>query len=284
MVKLEEKYINDLSITILGKEENEKYLLFIHGGPGLNAQSLIQYILKYDLYNELDANIIFYDQRACGKSKKGNCENSYKQQIEDLNDVIIYCLNEYNISAVIGHSYGAKLLNDFSEKYQVSIAQVLMATANDIDIPRQNNIKLDLDYLRETDTEKHDAISNKIANLSLWEISKLLEETFTQNPNRIERYWNNKEAKSNYLNISKDSGFPINNEVFINLRSELYNSKHKEIILNKPNTFHFIGHHDYIMNGKSFKKSNKRIIFNNSAHYPHIEEPEYFCEVVNEII
>lgn len=45
------------------------------------------------------------------------------------------------------------------------------------------------------------------------------------------------------------------------------------------------GFHDFIMDGHmaAFSNDLDKTIFYQSAHYPHIEENERFCQVVNEV-
>lgn len=284
MNKLEEFFIEEIYVSILGKKENKKHVLFIHGGPGLNSQSLCNYLLASQSLNNLDANIVFYDQRGCGKSSIGKVKNNYEQQIIDLEMVVKHLPKFIKLAGIIGHSYGAKLLSDFQKNAKLQIPLIFLSTAKNIDVPRQNNIKLDLEYLRESDPKKHEEIVNKLDRLSLWDISLFLASTFSNNPHRMQRYWYNEKAMTDYLEISKNGQYPMNNEVFESLRAELYNSKNKDVLIDGLNSYLLIGLHDYIMEGSKVLANDKTVIFENSSHYPHLEEAEKFCKVVNEII
>lgn len=282
MKLLSAQYIDDLFVTILGKESNEKSILFVHGGPGLNSQPVISYILKNEIFNSLNANIIFYDQRGCGKSKLGTGSNNYNRQILDLGSIINEVTSRFNLKAIIGHSYGAKLLSDYNQNNPLDLALIYMATAKNIDTPRKNNIKLDLDFLSRTDQGAYKEIQSSIGSLSLWETTELLAPTFHKNADRPLRYWSNHDVMKVYQDNSKELGFPMNNSVFVDLREELYNSQNKEISIDTG--YHFIGGNDYVMGGSDFKASDKTVLFKESAHYPHLEEPIKFCKEINEII
>jgi len=66
------------------------YVLFIHGGPGFNC-GIIEYLIENNqLFNLLNYNIILYDQRNCGKSKKTSRVVLHQDNIDDLQRIITY--------------------------------------------------------------------------------------------------------------------------------------------------------------------------------------------------
>lgn len=284
MKRIEEFYINDLFVSVFGNQKNVKNILFIHGGPGLNSQPITKYLEEIDGYNSLDANIIFYDQRGCGKSTGSTDNNNYSKQIEDLLHVIKELKSTKELSAIIGHSYGAKLVNDFLKTNPLDIPVILMSTSNTIDTPREKNILLDLEYLKEVDYDEFQRISALSKRAPLWEVTDSLADVFNSNPNRIKRYWHNQQIMKKYLETVSRCDYKINSSVFVGIREELYNSYNRKLNLFNEGIYHFIGAHDYIMEGEKYIDSNKSIVFQHSAHYPHLEEPEIFCKALNEII
>ncbi|HHY0823075.1 TPA: alpha/beta fold hydrolase, partial [Legionella anisa] len=131
------------------KSSNLPYALFIHGGPGLNCGTIEYLIEHHNLFNSLQCNIILYDQRNCGKSNKIKKLVLQQDNINDLQKIILYLDDHFNLNihALIGHSYGAKLLFDYYKNYESTIPGVFVSTAQSILTPRLNNLMLDLSYL-----------------------------------------------------------------------------------------------------------------------------------------
>ena len=287
MKLLHEKYINDLYLCKLGSNQKKESILFIHGGPGLNAQSLISYTLTENLFESLNYNIIFYDQRNCGKSRQTIKPSTYEKQINDLSDILKDLETSENITCIIGHSYGAKLLADYAQKENPKQKLIFLATARDILTPRLNNIKLDLDFLKEEMPELYIESLKEMADSTVWEVSEKLAPYFFKNSKRVNRYWQNKEIQKKYISHSADSKYKINNEVFQSLREELYNGENLSLNLDKltPEQYIvFIGYNDFIMSGHLSLNDSSTRIFYESAHYPHLEENEKLCRGINEFI
>lgn len=286
MKKIAEFYIEDLNVNIIGSNSNEDHLLFIHGGPGLNNQSLIDYSLEYNLFNDLNYNIIFYDQRACGKSKNSSKTNNYKTQIDDLQNIYQNLNSQFKVKGIIGQSYGANLLYDFQLQYNISTNLFFLSMASNINTPRLNNIKLDLEFLKESDVILYEQVLSDFSKKSVWEISEDLANIFHKNTIRPNRYWHNQDAQKAYTEISEKNPYKINSDIFTSLRKELYQGNINEMDLNnvKCNWRSLIGYHDYIMNGHLIQKNSNNYIFYKSAHYPHIEENSLFCKVINDAV
>lgn len=106
---------SSLYIAAFTKSSHLPYILFIHGGPGLNSGILEELILNEGLFDSLTFNLILYDQQGCGRSKKINNPVLHNDNINDLEEVykILTDQANYNIAAIAGHSYGAKLLFDY---------------------------------------------------------------------------------------------------------------------------------------------------------------------------
>lgn len=135
-----------ISISRLIKNPALPYLLFVNGGPGMSSAVIETLITQHYLFEQLNYNIICYDQRNTGRSLTGRENITHQDNIEDLKYIIDFILLEQSIDlqGIIAHSYGAKLAVDAYKKYQLSIPAIFLSMADSILTPRINNLMLDL--------------------------------------------------------------------------------------------------------------------------------------------
>lgn len=276
------------------KNKSLPYVIFIHGGPGFNC-GILEFLLEHhNLFYHFNHNIILYDQRNCGRSKKTNGSILHSHNVVDLHHIILYLteLQKLKINGLIGHSYGAKLLFDYYKNFNSIIPGVFVSTANSILIPRLNNLMIDLSYLKKNYPEKYNNQLKEIDYLDLekiWEVSEELTPFFQENNDRFYLYWANLEYFHLTQKIQGELNLPINMETFINVRKDLYLCKSNFSVdidsLNIKKLW-INGFHDFIMNGQGSVLSNTKdiITFYKSAHYPHIEENGRFSELINKFI
>lgn len=271
------------------------YIVFIHGGPGLNSAALEHLIENEEVFSTLEYNIILYDQRGCGRSVRPEMTVLHNHNIDDLNELLSYLsqVQKFKIACLVGHSYGAKLLYDYYKKHDAQYPGIFISTADSIITPRVNNLMLDLNYLKRAHPEKYKAIYEKINVLNsdnLWEISEELAPVFQENEDRIYFYWANLDCMTKVKEIQSKINAPINNEVFMSVRKDLYSDEsNSPVAIDKLGIkkLWINGAQDFVMNGPSgtfsFNK-HKITTFFNSSHYPHLEEEENFCQLVNGFI
>ena len=126
MEKLEnchEEYleINGISQYMLHypKEGSKDVLLMLHGGPGAPNSYIGYYLAPYLNF----CNVVYYDQRGCGKtqikSKTTLEHHNWELIIEDLRQTILHLKQQYETDRIIlcGHSFGSMLGANFVEKY-----------------------------------------------------------------------------------------------------------------------------------------------------------------------
>src|SRR5690348_12048179 len=73
--------------------KNSPYLIFIHGGPGLNCGVVEALMEDEGYFSSLNWNIILYDQRGCGRSTAffEQVESvSHSDNINDLEEIYNY--------------------------------------------------------------------------------------------------------------------------------------------------------------------------------------------------
>ncbi len=276
------------------KNQNEGTLLFIHGGPGYNC-GIIEYLIEHDkLFNSLNHNIVLYDQRTCGRSL-GFSENvSHADNIDDLEEIYQYLNNvkKIKISGIIGHSYGAKLLFDFCNKFNHKTPCIFVSTSKSILVPRLNNLIFDMVYLKKSHPEKYSKILQEMDSINLhklWDLTEELAEFSQENTDRHYLYWANLECFNKCKHVQSEINLPVNAKTFMSVRKDLYSIDDNFSVdissLNIPYLW-INGFHDFIMNGTegAFSTTENLITFYKSAHYPHIEENHRFSEVINDFI
>jgi len=101
-----------------------EYLLVIHGGPGLNHAYFIPHL------NQLEKKftIIYYDQRACGKSSIPTSDSiSIKFLVNDIESI----RKEFKTEKIniLAHSWGAVLATHYALAYPEKINKLVMSNS-----------------------------------------------------------------------------------------------------------------------------------------------------------
>ncbi len=283
----------DFYIVTFTKNPDKPYLLFIHGGPGFNS-GIIEYLIEHHhFFNLLNDNIILYDQRNCGRSKIFPNSVSHQDNINDLHTIICYLTNsvEIKIIGLMGHSYGAKLLFDYYNQFHATVPAIFISMANSILIPRLNNLLFDLLYLKKSSPDQYNKIMQTMDNMNLkkmWELSEKLTYLFQENKDRSYLYWANLDCLDRVTDVQKKINLPMNIEVFISVRKDLYsNESNFQITIDSLSVPHLWvnGFHDFITNSvEGVLLSSKITIFYQSSHYPHIEENDRVSTCINKFL
>lgn len=294
-MKYQKKVIKntELYISTYVKNESLPYILWVHGGPGLNSATLEKLVEEHNLFENLNYNIVFYDQRGAGRSFQPTEIVTHQNNIDDLSNVIklLEVQENLKIKSIAGHSYGAKVLFDFYEQTESEIPAIFVAATDSILTPRLNNLKLDLEFLKSTNSKRATEILKQFDTLSLaeiWNITRELAPLFLKNKLRPSFYWSNLDWYKKILAIQKDLSLPINHKTFMSVREDLYRSAlNLDMDINQLDIkkIWINGAKDLVMRESDPKKNSfGTIFFSESAHSPHIEENLKFGEVVNEFL
>ena len=204
--------------------------------------------------------VITYDVRGHGKSSR--CEAfDLEDHIEDL-----YILMErLNISSahILGHDMGGIIASEFTEKYQYKVITLTIVSAKSEDIANGFN-KLMVDYQEElAGFNKSEAMIILFSKLfkekdkaMKWYQSQKLYNRPTPEESAI--------AVRALLNI-KDLTRVHHN---VSIPTLIVNGKYDPLIQNKS-------HYDM----DQYYDQVTKIVFDNSGHAPHIEEPEKFLKL-----
>lgn len=285
-------------ITTFTVDSRKPFVLFVHGGPGYHC-GIVDYLIEFQLlFDTLNYNIILYDQRHCGRSviDPDHPALSHKNNVDDLHAIIHYLKHNcrFNILALMGHSYGAKVVYDLHKQYAMMTPAIFIATANSTLTPRINNLLLDLAYLKQKDPEKYAVILNDMTGLpttleKIWALTETLAPLFLENPERPYHYWANLACYEKVKTLQASLPLTINNQVFMSVRKDLYAPEGDyslDILRLASPSLWVNGFHDKVMNGAEgiINPDKKLHVLLKSAHYPHIEENAVFCDLVNDFL
>lgn len=287
-------------IMVRGNTQNP-VVLFIHGGPGIPYSCYSQYFQQ-----EIEQNflVVNWDQRGAGKSYQSNIPidtMNLEQFILDSKEVVDYILNRYNkeklfLSAQsIGSVYGLMTVHRFPEEFfgYISTGQIVDTYQNEL-----------VSYNLILDEAKR--LNNAEAIKELTDIGEPPYKNFIRDIG-IERKWlsllgfvekNFKVFESitnNFTNdeldiIMKGQEFSVNH-LFTNIYKNNINFIETIKDIEVP-VYFCMGRYDYVAPQilvekycEILKSPLKRCIwFEDSAHFPELDESTKFNQVLLEIL
>lgn len=290
----------DQYILIRGKDVNNPILLYLHGGPGY---SQISFARKYQEELEDSFIVVNWDQRGSGMSYSFDIpkESMNREQfIEDTKELIDYLCEKYDKEKLFlaGHSWGSELglyvTNQYPEKVAafISIGQVVNGLESEA-------VSYDF-VLEEAQKENNQKALEDLKKIGRPPYKNIVSDTMTQ------RKWLTKyggvERKVNTLkDIILSSIFSPEYTGIDGLKFALGSKFTADTMWGQNTDVDFIrdlpeakvpiyfcaGRYDYntpsILIEKYFNNivaPEKEIIwFEESAHFPHIEEPGKFAEL-----
>lgn len=105
------------------RRTSNKPLIIVHGGPGTPHD----YLLNLSIISE-KRDVVFYDQYGCGKSPAGLDKVSWEVQefVEELFE-LVKALNYHKVN-LLGHSWGACVAAEFSLRYPELVEKIVFAS------------------------------------------------------------------------------------------------------------------------------------------------------------
>ena len=263
---------------IIGKGEP---VIVIHGGPVLDQSYMI------DHFKELSKNhkLIFFDQRACGRSTANVDTSSMKMKtlIEDI-DALRKKFNLVKVH-VLGHSWGGMLAAMYAIEYPLNVKSLILCDAMppSFELWQQEEKEL-ASHQTAYDSLMNDKIrsSTQFKNKDVKMVDSLMKFSFrTQFVDT---------TKLNQLKIELPPDYFKRSEIFGHIAPELFSfyitSKLNKII--SP-TLIIYGDHEPALkiSGPVYKSSivnSKLIPISDSGHFPFIEQPEQFNKSVESFL
>ncbi|EJV72673.1 hypothetical protein BWGOE4_23610 [Bacillus mycoides] len=272
---------------IAGTAHNTVPLIIVHGGPGGN-----HYVFERTLGVKLEEyiTVVYYEQRGCGRSDAPQDDDEYSINIlvEDL-EKLRKRLNVKKVN-LLGYSFGGQLCLEYALKYPENIKQMVLQAPSLDEYDDMYNVQIE-GFLQVTEGNMNEQISI----ISKSEVS--LKEKYNQvwsvvDTKTIDRllFINEEFAK---LNRSLWEESKLNNtgkmsKVILETKSALpLIERIKDL---ETDTCVIVGAHDYNTGvGMSSRitrqvKNSKLVIFENSAHFPDIEETDKVCETIIEFL
>lgn len=288
------------SVIIRGEDKNNPILVHLHGGPGYPLFPFI------DNFKEIEKHftMVYWEQRGTGKSfnKKINSESMNTDTLlSDLNHLINWTRNNIDTNAVFiwGHSWGSNLGMLYSAKYPNNV-KAYIGTGQSVNLKenerlclifamqkaKAENNKKALKQLKKIDTLNYDLKSALKVRKWIYTYGGIIHKNYQEknyiNSEIVKKVFQTPEYsllnKWQLVLNSKYSGIELWDDMMaINLFEQVKR-------VNCPIYF-FEGKYDAIVSSKLAAKYYHKLIatkgkklvwFNNSAHRPHIEEPEKF--------
>ncbi len=266
---------------ISGVENKSIPIIFIHGGPGGNS-----YVFERTVGPLLEkfSTVIYYEQRGCGRTEKPVDENAYSIPIL-ASDIEKLCIT-LNIDKMIplGFSFGGQLALEFASRYPTYVEKMILhAPTEFFDNSRNYQVQITgFEYVSHGDVKKqiNDIINSDEPVEVKW--MKVWNSADSKTKDRF--YFHQQTAAVKFRtiwkeNTAKSSGF-LSGALFqqkndIRLLDRVFKIQSPCLIL--------VGLHDRNVGVELCRDYSGRIqdsklaIFENSAHFPHMEEPEKYA-------
>lgn len=305
---LEKININGSWQWILARgQENKPLLLHVQAGPGLPMISEA-HMLEKVLDLEKDFLVVYWDQRACGKSfdAQEDPQNlSLNQLCDDVLACVRYLVHRYGQSkvTVVGYSIGASLAL-MAAAQDHSLFHSLFLVGMDIDLPKANV------HMMEMAHEKAVTLHHK-----KW--LKTIDELKSKGVGDAKSFQKRAQLMTDLGGIKTQTNY--NQLLWSSIRNMLFTKAYTwsdmfktikgmtfcqnallaelnvldlfQMIASVEVPVHFVqgrldgvAPHDIALEYFKFLKATKKTFtaFDHSAHMPHMEEPQKFAELLRE--
>ena len=268
------KKINGTSLFLSVKGSGDP-LIVIHGGPGLNHSYFIPYLQGL----EKKLQVIYYDQRACGRSLTPSADSiSMKLLVEDIEAI----RKELKVEKVniLAHSWGAVLAAHYASQYPDRIKRFIFSNpamlSREFDqeaaaIVKQKTTKADSVERASIlgsgalDIKKYDELFRISFRISAYDRTNISKVKLDLPPNFLES------NRALFNALMKDPGF----------NSDMYN------VLPSFNFPVLIIHgQSDVLPPRSIERLEKElpnkqlIVFKKSGHFPFLEETDAYNDAV----
>lgn len=247
-------------------------VIILHGGPGLDQKYLKPGLNKLAETNQ----VVFYDQRGCGKSKIDNINNqsiNMDEYILDLENLRIHL--GYEKINLLGHSFGGFVAAHYAIKYPENVKGLILLCSSPLDhegiLEFLSNLKSKISPMYLSIAPLFD--ENKFLNLSVEEITSKRKKMFAT------YFSNSKQIDTLDLSCELDearAGFHIHKcfhdymlDEKLNLHLQLQNLDIRTLIIHGKDDI--IPLQSAENTHKSLKNSELAII-ENCGHFPQIEQ------------
>lgn len=268
---------------IAGKKNSKIPVIFVHGGPGGSS-----YQFEETGGKELESRVsmIYYDQRGSGRSDTPKTSPYSKEQlVEDLEALRVHLKIER--AHFLGSSFGGELALEYALKYPQHVASLILEGSTVEDFNRL--AKYQISNLKALASEK---TRNEIQSLEKTQLN--LEKQYFSTWEKVDTATVNKflfhqpGAAANVRRIWEESGLHPNMDAVRTLLTENPRGEPllKRIKAIKAPALVLCGLYDQntgLAMSEDIAKSlqgSRFVVFKNSAHFPHSEEPKEYADLV----
>jgi proline iminopeptidase len=272
-------------IKVEGKENNTIPLFIIHGGPGGNLYTFERTVGP--LLSQ-KRTVIYYEQRGCGRSGKPISDNAYT--LNELIDDFKKITERLGIQKIdlLGYSFGGELALEITHSIPSIINNIVLSGPSLMALKTQYMIQIS-GFMSIADLTLADKIEEIVNEDSTIEnkYKKVWKSVDTETVDRL--LFENQNIAKMYRTFVKESNLSNTglmlealqkNPAKIPLSERLKGLYHKTLIIT--------GVHDRNTGIPISKIIHRNLpnsdwtLFNNSAHFPELEETEKFVsEVLN---
>ena len=242
-------------------------ILFIHGGPGRNSNAESKILgdlmpVKTIFWNEPSALRGAFNQ----ESAYLDWYNSMKESINDE-------------TVIIAHSFATLPVVRAALEVPDKVKKLVLIT------PANNLLGVDGNIFEEVGKALNNIKIQKADNskFNLDTFLKVAEYTELEN-----HYWTNKDAMERYWQLNNEAQWKFDPHSFIAVRTG-YNEKIPKRI--ETPVLAIFGENDVIVRQESeepllnkFSINHKVVIMKNTSHFPHIENPDEFVDILKSFI
>jgi pimeloyl-ACP methyl ester carboxylesterase len=290
-------------IQVRGADTANPILLFLHGGPGF-PEMPFSYFDSKELENHFI--VVNWDQRGCGKSYSPNFSNetlTLEQILSDTKELVIFLKNEYSKDKIflMGHSWGSILgmytVAKHPEEFYAYIGMGQVINSNEGEL-------ISYQYaLRKAKEAKDTTSVNQLNSIGLPPYEGYQSTSIQRNilgnyggvfggeltyPEII-RIINH---SPDYTQKDKQNILPVFIQVNNQMWEQVTSIDLTGIKRIKVPVYFFLGKHDYSVPFEiaerylnKLKAPYKEIVwFENSGHYPNLEEPEKYQDVLINVV
>ncbi|WP_377865729.1 alpha/beta fold hydrolase [Bacillus sp. R86525] len=272
---------------VAGAAHNTVPLIIVHGGPGGN-----HYVFERTLGMKLEEylTVVYYEQRGCGRSEAPQDDNDYS--INTLAEDLEELRKRLNINKVnlLGYSFGGQLCLEYALKYPEEVEKMVLQAPLLDEYDEVYKVQIE-GFLKVTEGKMKEQISIiskseislKERNNQVWNIvdTEIVDRLLFKNQEfaKLNRtLW-----EENHLsNTGKMSKVIFETQSIVPLIERINGLEQDTCVV--------VGAYDYNTGVEMSKmitshmKNSKLIIFENSEHFPDIEETDNVCEAIIEFL